>query len=246
MLLLLPPSETKRDGGVEGSRLDFARLSFAELTPQRTLALRALRTLSRNLTAAMGGLGLGRTQRFEIDRNRVVTTSAVMPAIDRYTGVLFDALDAASLTPSERAFAAQHLIIHSALFGLLRAEDPIPAYRLSHNSRLPGLSLRTLWRGPVAAVLAEQPGLILDLRSEAYAELGPAPAGSWYVRVVSQNESGRKVALSHFNKKGKGEFARELVRAGITHATVESLVSWAADRGIRLERGAEGELDLVV
>lgn len=246
MLLLLPPSETKRDGGVERSRLDLAQLSFAALERQRTQAIAALKTLSRNLTASTGALGLGRTQRFEIDRNRALTTSAVMPAIERYTGVLFDGLDAASLNPSQREFARDHLVIHSALFGLLGANDPIPAYRLSHNSRLPKISLRKHWREPIAAVLGGYDGLILDLRSEAYAELGPAPAGAWYVRVVSEDGAGRRVALSHFNKKGKGEFARAVVEAGIDHPTVDSLLEWAAVTGIRLERGAPGELDLVL
>lgn len=246
MLLLLPPSETKRDGGVEGSTLELTRLSFTELTPQRKQAVSALRTLSRNLRAATGALALGRTQRFEIDRNRVLVSSPVMPAIERYTGVLFDALDAATLTVNERAFAARHIVIHSALFGLLRSEDPIPAYRLSHNSRLPKLSLRKLWREPVAAVLSSQREFIVDLRSEAYAVLGPAPTGSWYLRVVSEDRDGRRVALSHFNKKAKGEFTRAVIVAGVDHGSVESLLAWAAGSGIHLQRGAEGELDLLV
>jgi cytoplasmic iron level regulating protein YaaA (DUF328/UPF0246 family) len=226
--------------------LDLAALSFPELTPFRKQAISALRTLSRNLQAATGALGLGRTQRFEIDRNRTLTTSPVMPAIERYTGVLFDGLDAATLTPEQRAFAAQHVVIHSALFGLIGADDPIPAYRLSHNSRLPKLSLRKHWREPISAVLGNVGGIILDLRSESYAELGPAPADSWYVRVVSEDARGRLVALSHFNKKSKGEFTRAVIQAGLDHDSVESLLAWAGSSGIRLERGAPGELDLVV
>ena len=114
-------------------------------------------------------------------------------------------------------------MIHSALFGLVRAGDPIPAYRLSHDSRLPGIGLRRLWAGPIGAVLADLPGLVLDLRSESYVHLGPAP-GAWFVRVVSP--SGR--ALNHFNKYGKGEFIRALIESGIDHPDVDSLLAWAA------------------
>jgi cytoplasmic iron level regulating protein YaaA (DUF328/UPF0246 family) len=250
VLLILPPSETKRDGGHEGTALDLQSLSFPELTRARKKAITALRTLSRNLGAAAGGLRLGRTQRFEIDRNRALLTSTVMPAIDRYTGVLYEALEAESLTPLARAFAREHLLIHSALFGLLRALDPIPAYRLSHDSRLPGLSLRKHWSAPVSHVLAEQPGLVLDLRSESYVALGPAPESSWYVRVICVNGqgdgSGRRSALTHFNKKGKGQFTRAVLEAGIDHQDLESLLEWAARAGIRLSIGVPGELDLVV
>ena len=66
------------------------------------------------------------------------------------------------------------------------------------------------------------------------------------MRVVSEDGDGRKRALNHFNKKGKGAFARRLLLAGIVHPDIASLLEWAAAEGIRLESGARGELDLVV
>lgn len=247
MLIILPPSETKRDGG-DGPPLDLAALSFPELTGARRQALAALKALSRNLSAAAGMLRLGPSSATEAARNRVVTTSPTMPAIDRYDGVLYDELGAASLSIDARRFAAQHLAIGSALFGLCGALDPIPGYRLSHDSRLPGTTLGKIWRAPLTAVLASREGLVLDMRSEGYAALGPAPLrpDSVYVRVVSEGEDGRKRALTHFNKKGKGAFTRRLLLAGIDHPDVASLLAWAAREGIRLEWGAPGELDLVV
>lgn len=246
MLLLLPPSETKRDGGTTDDALDLARLSFPELSPQRRKALAGLRKLSRNATQSAAALKLGPKQSFEIDRNRAISTSPLLPALERYTGVLYDGLDTPTLTPEQRAFAGRHVAIHSALFGLLSADDQIPAYRLSHDSRLPELSLRSLWRPAITGVLESRGGVILDLRSEAYASLGPAPSGSWYLRVVSEGSGGRRVALSHFNKKAKGEFTRAVIEAGIEHPDAASLLAWANSVGIRLELGAPGEIDLVV
>lgn len=244
MLVLLPPSETKRDGGEDGSALDLARLSFPELTPQRRTAIAALRRLSRNVADSTAALHLGSTQRFEIDRNRTIATSPVMPAIERYTGVLYDGLDAATFAPGELAFAREHLVIHSALFGLLGAGDRIPAYRCSHDSRLPGISLRRHWRDSITATLAARDGLVLDLRSEPYAALGPA-AGGLVVRVVAEDSHGRRVAISHANKHAKGRFVRELVAADTDHDSVDELLAWAAGRGIRLDRVGDGQLDLV-
>lgn len=245
MLLLLSPSETKRDGGVDGTVLDLAALSFPELLPHRRRAVAALAILSRNVRDSTAALGLGATQRLEIERNRALRRSPLMPAIERYTGVLYDALAVESLDAESRAFAAKHLVIHSALFGLLRADDPVPAYRLSHDSRLPGLSLRRHWRDAISAAIAAEPGPVLDLRSDSYVALGPA-ASATVVRVVSEDARGRRVALSHFNKHAKGEFARAVLSAGIPHPTVDSLLDWAAGAGIRLERSAAGELELVV
>jgi uncharacterized protein len=174
-----------------------------------------------------------------------------MPAIDRYTGVLYDGISASSLSDSAREFAAAHLVIHSALFGLVRADDAIPAYRLSHNSRMPNVSLRTLWREPISRALNADRGLIIDLRSESYVALGPAPANAAYIRVVSESEGGRRVALSHFNKKSKGEFTRDMLVAGIDHTSVDSLLAWAEASDIRLSKPlepgiSEGVLELVV
>ncbi len=186
MLLLLPPSETKRDGGLDDTALDLRALSFPELLPPRRTALAALRALSRNVGASHTALRLSPKQRFEIDRNRAVGTSPLLPAIDRYTGVLYDALGAESLSQAARAFAGEHVAIHSALFGLVAATDGIPAYRLSHDSRLPALSLRRHWAAPISRSLAAREGLVLDLRSESYGHLGPAPDSAWYVRVVAR------------------------------------------------------------
>lgn len=240
MLLLLPPSETKRDGGFEGSALDLGALGFPGLAPARRSALAALRKGSTNVTTALAALKLSPGQRFEVERNRAVRTSPVLPAIERYTGVLFDALDAAGLPGTARAFASDRVAIHSALFGLVRADDPIPAYRLSHDSRLPGVALRKLWAAPISTALGTRDDLVLDLRSESYVHLGPAP-GAWFVRVVAPD--GR--ALNHFNKHGKGAFVRAVLMSGVDHDSVESLLDWAAGESIALRQDGR-ELVLTV
>jgi cytoplasmic iron level regulating protein YaaA (DUF328/UPF0246 family) len=248
MIVLLPPSETKRDGGDPGTVLDTSLFGFPELASPRRDVVKALATLSSNLRASTGALSLGPTQRSQIERNRTVASSPTMAAIERYTGVLYDGLEVTSLDSLARDWVNRHVVIGSALFGLVCANDPIPAYRLSHNSKLPGVRLRATWRPAIAEILASEPGLILDLRSEAYAALGPIPdrPNALYLRVVTQSADGRIKAMTHFNKKGKGEFVRALAESGIDHTDAASLMSWAASSGIRLDPGAPGELDLFV
>ena len=248
MRVLLPPSEAKRNGGDENRPLQLAGLSHPDLGAVRRTVLEATTALAGDPVAMSAALKLGASLQFEIVRNLALNSSPTIAAIERYTGVLFDALDSPSLDAPARRFAGSHVLIHSALFGLLKADDPIPAYRLSHDSKLPGLVLKKLWREPVSAQLSAGAGVILDLRSETYGQLGPAPvrAGSVFVRVASESAEGRRRALSHFNKSAKGTFVRALCLAGIDHPTIDSVLSWAGGNGFRLDRGAPGQLDLIV
>ncbi|MBK1789521.1 peroxide stress protein YaaA, partial [Prauserella cavernicola] len=91
-------------------------------------------------------------------------------------GVLYDALGAASFSKAELARAGGRLAVASALVGVVRAHDPIPAYRLSGGSTMPGFgTLRSLWRPALEPALAEVEGLVVDLRSGTYAALARVP-----------------------------------------------------------------------
>lgn len=248
--LILPPSETKRDGGAAGSSLDLAALSFPQATDARRSLLDALDVLLAGADAdAARALKLGaKAATTELARARAVRSSPTMPALDRYTGVLYDALDAPTLSSAARARAERHVVVHSALAGILGAVDPIPAYRLSHDSRVPGVTLKRHWAPVLAPVVEALPGPILDLRSEGYAALGPLPQrdDALFVRVVSIGDDGVARALNHFNKKGKGAFVRALLEHGPVPDSVEGVMAVATDLGWPLRPGAPGELELVV
>lgn len=250
MLVLLPPSETKRDGG-EGAPLDVATLSFSPaLTGTRKRVLSATVALAKHPTESAKVLKLSAKQMFEVERNCTLMTSPTMPAIDRYTGVLFEALGAGTLPHASRSFMGSHAFIQSALLGPVGGLDLIPAYRLSFDSRLPkleGSPLKKVWAASASKAIADRAGddLVLDLRSEGYADLAPLLAGAnaFYVRVVTRGADGAVRALNHFNKKGKGEFLRALAVDAAVTSTIDSLdglLSWAATVGVTLELGAPG------
>lgn len=246
MKILLPPSETKHPGG-SGAPLVVDELALSGLASQRREVIDALVDLAADEDAARKVLGLSARQAGEVAHNRMLRTAATMPAADRYTGVLYDALDAASLSPASRRWLGSHVWIHSAPFGPVGALDAIPAYRLSAGTSLPGLkALRRHWaEATTAAIGAEAPSFVLDLRSEAYVALGPVPASapSAYVRVVTSQ--GR--ALNHFNKRSKGLLVRALAEQRPRFGTLRGLRTWAAANDFRFRDTDErGVLDLVV
>lgn len=249
MLILLPPSETKRAGG-RPRPIELASLALPQLTAQREAAVDALVSLSADADAAARVLRLSERQRGEIADNAALRAAPTMPAVDRYTGVLYDALDAGSLPPPARRWLGGHVMIHSAPFGPVGALDAIPAHRLAAGASVPGLApLRRHWADAVTAALsAAAPRFVLDLRSEAYAALGPVPAGipAAYLRVVTPGGDGIVRALNHFNKHAKGDLVRRLAQERPRVGSADGFARWATVTGLVVRYGAPGELELVV
>lgn len=244
MLVLLPPSETKAVGGDAG-QLDLDALSFPELTPTRRTLVDTLRALAGDVPASLAALGLSERQASEVDRNRELLTAPTGPALLRYTGVLYDALGAAEFTRAEWRRAEQRLATASALFGIVRAGDAIPAYRLSAGSRLPGVGpLRAVWRPVMEPVLAGLDELIVDLRSGAYTSLARVP-DAITVRVVTINAAGQRATVSHHNKAFKGHLAAALARATREPASVDDVLNTASAAGLKVERTGERSLELL-
>jgi len=245
VLVLLPPSETKAAGG-DGAPLDLAALTAPELTGVRTEIAESLVKLADDVPAARAALGLSPKQDAEIARNAELWTSPTRPAIERYTGVLYDALDVRTMTRAQRARAGRRLAVGSALFGLVHAEDPIPAYRLSAGSALPGLpTLRAMWKPALSPVLGAVDELVVDLRSGSYAALAPVP-GAVTIEVLSERPDGSRSVVSHFNKAHKGRVARLLALSTAEPADVVRLRSLLKRAGLHVEHDGGTALSLVV
>jgi cytoplasmic iron level regulating protein YaaA (DUF328/UPF0246 family) len=241
VIVLLPPSETKRDGG-DGPPLRHESLTSPELGPLRAALIDELVALSADRPAARRALGISAAQDAEIDRNAALLVSATMPAIERYTGVLYDALDVASLHGAAASRARSRLAVGSALFGLLRADDAVPAYRLSAGSKLPGsATLAARWRPVLEPVLAQlaRDELIVDLRSGSYAALGRVP-GAVDVDVVAERADGKRTVVSHFNKAHKGRLARLLASSRAEPGDASAVAAIARRSGMRIERRGNG------
>jgi uncharacterized protein len=237
VIVLLPPSETKRAGG-DGPSLSLDALSSPALGPLRAWLVGDLMALAADRPACRTALGLSAKQDSEIERNAVLLYSSTLPAINRYTGVLYDALDIESLSRAAASRAGARLAIGSALFGLLRADDLVPAYRLSATSKLPNRpTLTARWKPVLEPELARLAAdeLIVDLRSGSYAALGRVP-GAVDVDVLAEHADGRRTVVSHFNKAHKGRLARLLATSRAEPADAAGVAAVARRAGMRVER----------
>ena len=242
MLIVLPPSETKSFGG-DHPPLDWDSLSFPELNSVRKQIAADLVALDDPFTV----LGISDKLAAEVEANQQLLTSPTTPAILRYTGVLYDALSADTL-PNE---ALQRLAIGSALFGVVRAGDLIPHYRLSGGTKLPTRSssttptLKSRWGGLITEVLSSADDLVVDLRSGTYQQLGRLKTAIT-VRVESVQPDGSRKVVSHFNKHYKGELARVLALSEHDPISIDEVAAIARAAEMTVEITSPTALTLVV
>jgi cytoplasmic iron level regulating protein YaaA (DUF328/UPF0246 family) len=244
VLVLLPPSETKATGG-QDTPLDLDTLGFPALTAVRRRLLDALVRSSADPEAARTALGVSPRQLDLVEANGALPTAPTLPALRRYTGVLYDALGYGTLPRAARARADASLAVASALFGVVRATDPIPAYRLSAGSVLPEVGpLPPVWRPALGSVLAAIDGPVLDFRSGAYAALAPLP-DALTARVLTEQPDGSRKVVSHFSKHYKGQLVRALVSSRATVDDLAGVLRVARRAGFRAEQTGASSFDLV-
>ena len=262
MLVLLPPSEGKA-AGESGPALDLDALRLPGLSQARRTVLDELVQLcSADADKAREVLGLSEGLRGEIAKNLELHTAPTRPAGEIYTGVLYDSLGLSSLSAAARKRADETLLVFSGLWGAVGVSDPIPSYRCSGGVKLPGLGgLGAFWRGPMAQELpgAAADGLVLDLRSAAYAAMwkpkGELAERTVTVRVLQSkivNGVEKRSVVSHFNKATKGRLVRALLEAGAVPGTPEELAVGLSGLGFQVEttapaRGGQAwQLDVIV
>ncbi|MDQ0735171.1 YaaA family protein [Arthrobacter agilis] len=232
MLILLPPSEGK-SAARTGGPVRLEELHFAGLNDARRAVLAALKTVS-GADDAHAVLGVGASLIEDVQRNLVLDVAPAAPAHDVYSGVLYDALGYARMTPVQKRKAREQCVVVSALWGALGFGDRIPAYRLSMSVDLPGTGrLASYWKKHLAVPLGEHAGagLIVDCRSSTYAAAWTPPPQQSAAVNVFQLRGGRRTVVSHFAKHTRGEFARHLLtRRGAAPATPAALLAAAREK----------------
>ena len=214
-LILLPPSEGKAGGG-DGPSWTPGSLSI-DLDAQRKAVIQALAAAMKGDEASRAKLldVKGKALAAATDANRAVAKAPTMAAIDRYTGVLYDALDHRSLSAARRRRLDASVVIFSGLWGAVMPADPIPDYKLKMGAALaPMGKLSTWWREPLSTRLTELAAgrHVWNLLPNEHAAAWKPPEGleQWTVRFL-QHRNGKLATVSHDNKSLKGALVRFLL-----------------------------------
>lgn len=213
LFILLPPSEGKALSGVAGTKFKETDGKFGKsLAKQRAEIISALRIENGGSQKLLGvsGTHLLRAQQ----ANLALRGAKTLPARERYTGVVWDHLDLASLTSAQQKFADKNIIVVSGLLGLVTAGDAIPDYRLKIGASLePMGKLSTWWREEISLALNKYcaGAVLIDLLPQEHsaAFVPDEKLLGAYFRVDLATKSG--TAGGHDAKAAKGRLARHLI-----------------------------------
>jgi hypothetical protein len=150
-------------------------------------------------------------------------TSKPTPAIAVYTGVLYQALDWASLSPAARKRGEASIAIISAKYGAVKPADRIESYKAKIDNKA--------MREPVANVLdAVKTELIVDCRSSTYKAVWQAPVDITVEVRVSTVVDGVRTVITHMSKKTRGEITRWLLQSRSLPKTPEDLYAIVSEK----------------
>ena len=209
--LLLPPSEGKAASGDPGQPWAPASGQFgAHLGVRRAQVAAALAELGGGTEKLLGvgGAHLARAQ----EANEHLVGAPSLPAAQRYTGVVWDALDLASMRAPLRRRAGASIAVVSGLLGVVGFDDPTPDYRLKMGASLaPFGKLSTWWRPAVSAAIDGWAAgrYIVDLLPNEH-RAAWVPGDDLQGVSVGFVERSGKVA-GHDAKAAKGRLARYLL-----------------------------------
>ena len=184
------------------------------LKPLQTAQVAALMDLSDELAS----LNVARYDAW----SRQADDSNSRPAAWAFDGDVYDGLQAKTLRAADWAWAQQHLVILSGLYGVLRPLDRLQPYRLEMGTRLVaarGASLYDYWGDTIAEHLNERLGstagaakapVVVNLASQEYFRAADRPALQARVIdcVFEDWKDDRYKIISFFAKRARGVMAR--------------------------------------
>ncbi|NDV19959.1 peroxide stress protein YaaA [Pseudodesulfovibrio sp. JC047] len=192
--LLIPPSEGKADGGknnplksVSGITADLLA-AIEKADPQKLYGLK-----EKALKKAQAV-------------NANVLNSKTLPAIERYTGVVYDAI--AYHTLKNTSDFNDKVRIVSGLFGLVAPTDLIPNYRL----KIDKLQAAKRWVNANSEQLKNT--FVIDVLPQAHKKAVRYEHGIEVEFVLKK--AGKKMPAGHQGKHIKGRFVRWLIENAIT------------------------------
>ena len=156
-------------------------------------------------------------------------TARNYPALQLFDGLMYRNIKRENLTKKEQAYLEKHLMITSALYGVIPAFAPIAPHRLDFLMKLKvaGKSLKNHWQAAYEeAVVGEE--VIISLLSSEFETVFPKEVREKMVTFKFMEERDGKLKIhSTISKKSRGAFLTALMEGQITSVEEIKKLSFA-------------------
>lgn len=220
MKILFSPSETKNSGGFNKS-FDSSTFIFPEIYSFREEILNKYNNFIKTASKAQLEKLFG-TKKDEIINSykKDIFQSPIMKAILRYEGVAYDYLEYKVLDRNEQKYIDENVLIFSNLFGVLKASDEIPDYKLKQGETFENLKIEKFYFDSFSSKLDEllKDEDIIDLRAGFYEKFYQIKKPYTTMKFIKDGK-----VVSHWAKAYRGIILRLLAQNNIQN--IDQLMS---------------------
>lgn len=145
-------------------------------------------------------------------------TAINYPALHLFDGLMYRNIKRDDLTKAEQTYLEKHLMITSALYGVIPAFEPIAPHRLDFLMKLKvaGKSLKNHWQAAYEESMKDQE-LIFSLLSSEFETVFPKEIREKMVTFKFMEERDGKLKIhSTISKKARGAFLTALMEHQVT------------------------------
>ncbi|MFX4210675.1 YaaA family protein [Aliarcobacter butzleri] len=224
MKILFSPSETKNSGGLNKS-FDNSSFIFPELYSFREEILNKynnfIKTASKTQLEKLFGTKKDETIN---SYKKDIFQSLIMKAILRYEGVAYDYLEYKVLDRNEQKYIDENVLIFSNLFGVLKASDEIPDYKLKQGETFENLKIEKFYSDSFSSKLDEflKDEDVIDLRAGFYEKFYQIKKPYITMKFIKDGK-----VVSHWAKAYRGIILRLLAQNNIQN--IDELMSMEID-----------------
>jgi len=211
MKILLAPAETKKEGG-DSTPYTKENFFFKEYHNTRDEIVKNYESLLKESSLEEISQWFGLKKLDECEKYKAsILDKPTMKAIQRYTGVAFDALEYLKLDLKAQNYCDENIILFSNLFGPLRADDLIPDYKFKQGAEIPTINVikeyKEVIKEPLDSYLGEE---IVDLRAGFYDKFYKPSANTITYKFLKDGK-----IVSHWAKFYRGNIVKQLAQNNI-------------------------------
>lgn len=253
-ILLIPNSEGKIEGGDINQVYRFISNlkkynSFVKLQPQRDLIIdeirRIIRTYDEQELSVFFDLK-GENLKNAISNMTALKDEECMPAINRMSGVMYNAINYDSLDETRKNRFNDSVIILDGLFGLLKPLDLIPNYKCKVSMKLFDSTLAKFWQKELLGYFEYvcKDKLVLDVLPNSHRDIIKNFENLDRIEIIFAKQDGDSFKLEgHASKELKGEFINYVT--GFDSISKEDLMKFKHSKGHKFNNKFSNESEFI-